>query len=85
MPTRPLIVRLRNWIGDVILGVPALQLLARHGYDLQLFGKPWAPALFAGYDWPVVVRDGALGARLGQLRAMRRAAAATDAQFDRRE
>jgi len=85
MPARPLIVRLRNWIGDVILGVPALQLLARHGYDLQLFGKPWAPALFAGCDWPVVVRDGALGARLGQLRAMRRAAAAIDSQFDRRE
>lgn len=26
MTSRPLIVRLRNWVGDVILGVPALQL-----------------------------------------------------------
>ena len=45
MQTRPLIVRLRNWVGDVILGVPALKLLASHGYQLQLIGKGWAPAL----------------------------------------
>jgi len=85
MPVRPLIVRLRNWIGDVILGVPALQLLADHGYELNLFGKPWAPQLLAGYDWPVVVRAARLGTRLTQLRAMRAAACATDPQFDRRE
>ncbi|MCG3188594.1 MAG: hypothetical protein LKCHEGNO_00670 [Burkholderiaceae bacterium] len=85
MPARPLIVRLRNWIGDVILGVPALQLLARHGYDLQLYGQAWAPALFAGCRWPVAVRAATLGARLGQLRAMRRSAAAHDPRFDRRE
>jgi len=85
MPSSPLIVRLRNWIGDVILGVPALQLLARHGHDLQLFGKPWATSLFAGHDWPVVVRESGLRARVSQLRAMRRAAVAADPQFDRRE
>ena len=85
MPSRPLIVRLRNWIGDVILGVPALQLLERHGYDLQLVGKPWAPHLFAGHPWPVAVRESGLRARIAQLRALRRAAVAQDAQFDRRE
>jgi len=85
MPTRPLIVRLRNWIGDVILGVPALQLLARHGYDLQLFGKPWAPQLFAGHEWPVAMREAGLRARLAQLRSLRRAAAASDPSFGRRE
>jgi len=69
----------------VILGVPALQLLARNGYELQLFGKPWAPELFAGHGWPVVVRDSALRARLAQLRAMRHAATASDPQFGRRE
>ena len=35
-PPRPLIVRLRNWVGDVTLGVPTLQRLADHGYALQL-------------------------------------------------
>jgi heptosyltransferase-2 len=42
MQPRPLIVRLRNWVGDVILGVPALNLLASRGYQLQLVGKGWA-------------------------------------------
>jgi heptosyltransferase-2 len=32
---RPLIVRLRNWVGDVILAVPMLQRLADAGFDLQ--------------------------------------------------
>ena len=42
MTPRPLIVRLRNWVGDVILGVPALQLLQSQGYELHLVGKGWA-------------------------------------------
>ena len=47
-PSRPLIVRLRNWVGDVTLGVPTLQRLADHGYALQLVGKGWARDLLAG-------------------------------------
>ena len=47
-PPRPLIVRLRNWVGDVTLGVPTLQRLADHGYALQLVGKGWARDLLAG-------------------------------------
>lgn len=85
MPDRPLIVRLRNWIGDVILGVPALQLLAQHGYSLQLFGKPWAASLLGGHGWPVVARAGTLRERIAQLREMRRAARAIDPGFDGRE
>ncbi|MFO1219801.1 MAG: glycosyltransferase family 9 protein [Burkholderiaceae bacterium] len=85
MPSRPLIVRLRNWIGDVILGLPALQLLAEHGYDLQLVGKGWAASLFAGHGWPVATRAGTLRERVAQLRALRRAARDADPGFDRRE
>ncbi len=84
MPPRPLIVRLRNWVGDVILGVPALQLLRSQGYALQLVGKGWAPALLAGEGWPVHVRPGPLRQRVAQLRALRRQALALDPQFDRR-
>ena len=53
LPRRPLIVRLRNWVGDVTLGVPTLQRLADAGYDLRLVGKGWAADLLAGHGWPV--------------------------------
>jgi heptosyltransferase II len=85
MPSRPLIVRLRNWVGDVILGVPALKLLAAHGYELQLVGKSWATPLLAGHDWPVHTRAGRWRDRIAQLRGLRRAALAVDPAFDRRE
>ena len=84
MPPRPLIVRLRNWVGDVILGVPALQLLQSHGYELQLIGKGWAPALLAGQGWAVQQQPAGLGERVRQLRRLRRQAKAIDGQFDRR-
>lgn len=53
MASPGLIVRLHNWIGDVVVGLPALQLLAEHGVPLQLVGKGWAQSLLAGHGWPV--------------------------------
>src|SRR3990167_11474953 len=85
MPPRPLIVRLRNWGGDVILGVPALHLLQSHGYQPVLVGKGWARPLLAGEGWPTHARPGPLRERVAQLRALRREARALDAGFDRRE
>ena len=85
MPPRPLIVRLRNWVGDVVLSLPALHLLQAHGYQLQLTGKGWAPALLAGEGWPVQVRPARLLDRAAQLRALRREATALDAGFARRD
>src|SRR5688572_3799709 len=85
MQPRPLIVRLRNWVGDVILGVPALSLLASRGYQLQLVGKGWAPALLAGQGWPVHARPAAWRQRVAQLRALRQAARVADPAFDARE
>jgi heptosyltransferase-2 len=85
MTTRPLIVRLRNWVGDVILGVPALQLLQAHGYQLQLVGKAWAPALLAGQAWPVHVRPAKLLDSVALLRTLKRQALAADAGFAGRE
>lgn len=82
---RPLIVRLRNWVGDVILGVPALHLLQSQGYELHLVGKGWAKPLLAGEGWPVHVRPGPLRERVAQLRELRQAARARDPGFDRRE
>lgn len=85
MTSRPLIVRLRNWVGDVILGVPALHLLQSHGYQPQLVGKGWARPLLAGEGWTTHTRPGSLRERVAQLRALRREALALDAHFDHRE
>ncbi len=82
----PLVVRIRNWIGDVVLGLPALQLLQAHGHTLHLVARgKWAPQLLAGYDWPVHVQPAALADKLRQLREIRRVCKAADAGFDRRE
>ncbi|MCA0239651.1 MAG: hypothetical protein LCI02_02240 [Proteobacteria bacterium] len=84
MPDRPLIVRLRNWVGDVVLGLPMLQRLQDAGYALQLLGKGWARDLLAGHGWPVQALAGSTGERIAQLRALRAPAQALDGGFGRR-
>lgn len=84
MPSRPLIVRLRNWIGDVVLGVPMLQRLEGAGYDLTLLGKGWARDLLAGHGWTVEALPATASERRAQLRRLRRQARAADPGFDRR-
>ena len=81
---RPLIVRLRNFIGDTVLSVPALRLLQAHGYRLELVGKSWAGGLLEAEGWPVHVRPQGLGERVGQLRELRRRLKAEDPGFDGR-
>lgn len=71
-PRRPLIVRLRNWVGDVTLGVPLLQRLADEGFDLQLVGKGWARELLAGHGWPVHVLPRTWQERVVLLRRLKR-------------
>jgi len=80
-----LIVRLRNFVGDTVLSVPALHLLQRHGYELELVGKGWAKALLAGEGWSVSVRPKGLKDRVRQLRTLRAQARAQDPGFDRRD
>jgi heptosyltransferase II len=82
--TRPLIVRLRNWVGDVTLALPTLQRLADAGYDLHLVGKAWAADLLAGHGWPVQVLAKTRAERVSQLRGLRRAAFAADPLAARR-
>jgi len=80
----PLIVRLRNWVGDVLLGLPMLQRLADAGHELHLVGKGWARDLLAGHGWPVHVLPATFGERLQLLRRLRdeTAAARRAAQGD---
>jgi heptosyltransferase-2 len=83
-PRRPLIVRLRNWVGDVTLGVPTLQRLADAGYTLQGIGKGWAADLLAGHGWPVEPLPKTFGERVQQLRRLARDGREVDDGFDRR-
>lgn len=81
---RPLIVRLRNFVGDTVLSVPALRLLQQHGWRLELVGKGWARGLLEAEGWPVHVRPADLRGRVAQLRSLRAQLRAQDAGFDRR-
>ena len=84
-PPRHLIVRLRNWVGDVVLSLPALKALEEAGYTLTLIARGrWAPDLFKGTPWRVFVQPQGLRARAQQLRALRRELSAADPSFDRR-
>jgi heptosyltransferase-2 len=68
------IVRLSNWIGDVVLTLPALQRLADEGWTLQLVGKGWAKPLLAGTGWAVHALPKGMRARVTLLRGLARAA-----------
>lgn len=69
-----LTVRLCNWIGDVVMALPALELLAANGFELKLYGKGWARTLLSGYDWSFTQRtETSLGDRVRELRVLRNA------------
>jgi heptosyltransferase II len=81
-PRRPLIVRLRNWVGDVTLGLPLLQRLADEGCDLHLVGKGWARDLLAGHGWPVHVLPKTWQGRVALLRRLKQEAGSTGRGLD---
>jgi len=49
-----LIVRLPNWVGDVVMALPALQTMHEMGIELFLLGKPWAIDLLAALDMNIL-------------------------------
>lgn len=83
---RPLIVRVRNWVGDVVLGVPALRLIESRGYAPRIVARgKWASALLAGESWPVHLQPAGLADKIEQLRELRRQCKREDPRFDARE
>lgn len=48
-----LAVRLPNWVGDVVMALPALGRLHDAGFRLACFGRGWAADLLAGCPWTV--------------------------------
>ncbi len=83
-PGSPLIVRLRNWVGDVTLSVAALRRLASAGHALQLVGKGWAARLLAGEGWPVHTLPRGTRERVALYRRLRDEALKVDPGFDGR-
>lgn len=81
---RPLVIRLRNWVGEILLSLPALQALEAEGYELHLVGPAWAAPLFAATGWAFHARPPMRADALAQFRALRQRLAARDADFDQR-
>ena len=81
---RPVIVRLPNWVGDVVMALPALSHLTQTGFTPMLVGKAWAQALLAAYGWEVHPRAASMRARVAQLHELHRRAAGQDAHFGER-
>lgn len=80
----PLVVRLCNWVGEAVLSLPTLTLLAEQGYELHLVGKRWAINLFEGHGWQVYVRPAKRSEAIRQLRELRKQLAAKHPGFTRR-
>jgi heptosyltransferase II len=83
-PSRALVVRLRNWVGDVVLSLPMLRRVQACGYRLHLVGKPWARDLLAGEGWAVEPLAGRFRDRVAQYRRLRQSARAAEPGFDKR-
>lgn len=81
---KPLLVRLPNWIGDVVMALPSLRLLESHGYQLQLIGKAWASSLLAGEPWVVHCYPRKHRERVQLLKTLAQNARRQDAGFDLR-
>ena len=84
LAARPLIVRIRNFIGDVVLLIPALERLQAAGYELHLVGKPWAKSLLEAYGWPVTKYHSKFAERRALLKTIAAPLRARDPSFDQR-
>lgn len=69
---RPLLVRLPNWIGDVVMALPALEHLESQGWRPELVGKGWAATLLGGHPWVVHRYPSGLRERMRTLRRVAR-------------
>jgi len=82
--SRPLIVRLPNWVGEATLTLPTLARLHESGLQLHLLGKKWAADLFAGHHWSVYPRPDSFSRAVTQLVDLRGRLSATDPGFPQR-
>ncbi|ADU92256.1 glycosyltransferase family 9 protein [Taylorella equigenitalis] len=50
LPPEVIYVRLPNWVGDVCMCLPSLDLLLSTGCQVVICARPWAKDLLQGYD-----------------------------------
>ncbi|MDO4904028.1 MAG: glycosyltransferase family 9 protein [Lautropia sp.] len=81
---RPIIVRLPNWVGDVIMSLPTLWHLHQRNYQLLLVGKSWASTLLNGTPWAVHRLPDSRRDRIQLLRRLRHKARSEDVEFNQR-
>lgn len=55
-----LLIRLPNWVGDVMMALPTLQTLQSAGIQITLLGKPWIHDLLHGLDIPKITYPNAM-------------------------
>lgn len=53
-PHPSLLVRLPNWVGDVVMALPAVQAMQQLGIELHLLGKPWIIDLLGAMNLPLL-------------------------------
>jgi heptosyltransferase II len=66
---------LRNFIGDVVLMIPALERLEAAGYELHCVGKGWAKSLLEGHGWSITSYPKPFRERVATLKSIKRAIA----------
>jgi heptosyltransferase-2 len=67
--TNELIVRLPNWVGDVIMALPAIALLQTLPWRITLLGRPWIHTLLAAYPFELSVLPKASRDAIARLKA----------------
>lgn len=51
MAENKLLVRLPNWVGDVVMALPSIEALHAAGFELICLGRPWINDLLSAYDF----------------------------------
>lgn len=67
----PILVRLPNWVGDVIMSLPALEALHAIGFELHLLGKPWIHDLLAAFPAKIYLLPRGRNAMIPTIRLIR--------------
>lgn len=68
---KPIIIRLPNWVGDVIMSIPALEALHAAGFELHLLGKPWIADLLAAFPAKTYLLPSHVTSVLSTIRVIR--------------
>jgi heptosyltransferase-2 len=68
MPKHIMLVRLPNWVGDVIMTLPALELLKKNDIQPILIGRKWIHELLEGLDYQCISLGASFSESVKQLK-----------------